>query len=390
MIWVGVGSGRGFHPLQLGERAAQEAMKRLGKKKPDLVVLFSSSRIDQKQVLQGVRGITGDAPLVGCSGAFQITGASMEEDVAVVTLVSDAFRIRTGLGQGLRKDPRKAGQEAAWHACRDLKEKGRFFLAFSDGLSGKNDHAILGMQEVLGTSFPIVGASGADNFHFERSYQYYENQVLEDAVAGSLFFGNLAFGIGSRHGWLPLGKSRRATRVVGNILEELDGKPAVSIYEDYFGAGFYHGGEPLARHSLFYPLGLSLGGEEPILRQPLWVGPEGSLICSAEIPKGVDIRLMIGTKDSLLEATRKACEAALSGLAGRTVRMVFVFASASRKKVLGRDSAGELEILHRHFGGDIPIAGCYDYGEKFPLGGEDRLGQSVFLNTSLVLLALGE
>lgn len=388
MIWVGVGAGKGFNPFKLGQTAAQEAIGRLGKKKPDLVIVFSSSRLDQKEILQGIRSVTGSSPLIGCSGAAQIAGHSVDEDLVVVTLVSDTFRVRTGLGRGLRQDARKAGQEAAWAASRDIKEKGRFFLAFSDGLSGKGDDAIRGMQEVLGTSFPIVGASGADSYRFEKSFQYYEDQVLQDALCGALFSGNLSFGIGSRHGWLPLGRSRRVTRVFGNAIEALDGKPAVSIYEDYFGEEFSKGGEPLARKSLFYPLGLSIGGEECLVRQPLRVGPGGALICAGEVSQGEEVRLMIGTKESLLTATRRAGEAALKGLLGKKARIVFVFASASRKKLLGQDALQELEILHDLFGEEVPLAGCYDFGEKFPLQDEQYLGQTRFLNEAIVLFAL--
>lgn len=390
MIWVGVGGAKGFRSGELGEKAARKAMGQLGKKGPDLVTVFSSSRIDQREVLQGVRAVTGSSPLIGCSGAGQITGDSIDEDVVVAVLVSDHFRVRTGLGRGLRQDARKAGQEAAWGASRDLKERGRFFLAFSDGLSGKSDDAIRGMQEVLGTSFPIVGASGADSFRFERSFQYYENQVLEDSLCGSLFFGNFAFGMGSRHGWLPLGRSRRITRSAGNLLEELDGQPAVTIYEDYFGKEFYKSGEPLARRSLFYPLGVSTETEEPLIRQPIGVGQGGSLICTAELHEGEDVRLMIGTKDSLLEATRQAAQAVLKALSGKKPRIVFIFESASRKKLLGHEAFQELKVLHALFGEEIPIAGCYDYGEKFPSADERHLGQTFFLNEAVVLLALAE
>jgi len=391
MIWVGVGEGKGFEASKVGQNAARKAMERLGKKGADLVIVFSSSHIDQKELLQGIRSITGSAPLLGCSSAGRISGSSLNEDVVVVTLVSDSFRIRTGLGRGIKKDARKAGQEAAWGAARDLKEKGRFFLAFLDGLSGNAQNAIRGMQEVLGTSFPIVGSAGADNFRFEKSFQYYEGQFLEDTLCGALFLGNFFFGIGFRHGWLPLGKSRRVTRATKNLLHEVDGFPAISIYEDYFGKDFYKNGESFAKRTLFYPLGLWVSGEEePLIRQPLKVEQEGTLVCTEEIPKGQELRLMIGTQESLLEATRQAGKTALEGLLGKTARVVFVFESASRKKLLGRHAVQELQILHELFGEEVPIAGCCGFGELAPSRGERHLGQSYFLNESIVILALGD
>jgi len=392
MLWVGMSGGKGFNSTSLGESVALQAMAKLGKKKADLVIVFASSRLNQKEVLSAIRSVTGNSPLIGCSGASQITQQNFDEDLVVVTLVSDSLSIKTGLGRGLRKDARKAGQEAAWAAKRPFKERGRFFLAFSDGLCGKGDDAIRGIQEALGTSFPIVGASGADDFHFERSFQYYDGQVLEDALCGAIFVGDITFGMGAGQGWLPLGRSRKITRSQGNLIQTLDGKPAISIYEDYFGERFYKNGEPLARRSLFYPLGIvSEEGSQSasMVRHPLYVDSEGALVCAGEVPERGEVRLMIGTKTSLLSATRQAALTAREALSKKKAGLVLIFESASHRKLLGLEASETLEILRDVFGETIPIAGCYDYGEKFPIRGDLELGKSYFLNESIVLLALG-
>ncbi|MFH1857938.1 MAG: FIST C-terminal domain-containing protein, partial [Candidatus Omnitrophota bacterium] len=245
-------------------------------------------------------------------------------------------------------------------------------------------------QEVFGTNFLVIGAAGADNFKFEKSLQYHGGQVFEDALSGVLFVGGATLGLGSRHGWFPLGRSRQVTRATGNRIQELDHRPAISVYEDYFGTGFYADGEPLARRSLFYPLGFRTQTEGWLIRQPLRVGDEGSLVCNAEIPEGEEVRLMIGLKEALLEATREAGKAALSGLGGKKPRIVFIFESASRKKILGRDALQELQIIRELFGGEVPVAGCYSYGELSPLESERYLGQSRFLNEAIVIAALGD
>ena len=289
---------------------------------------------------------------------------------------------------------RGAGQEAA----RDTIIKTRkgairhAFMMFPDGLKGNGGELIRGVQEVLGTSFPIVGGSSADDFLFQKTFQYYDQSVYEDSVVGVLFSGDVSVGIGARHGWYPLGKPRIVTEAEGNIIRKLDGKPAARIYEDYFGKRVADlRNEPMARMSVMYPLGMSIPEEEEcIIRNAMHINEDGALICAGEVPPGSEIRVMMGSKETALKAARKASELALSGLRMSKAKIVFVFDSVTRERLFGRKSREEIGVIQEIFGPETPIIGFYTYGEQAPLGATINLGQTFFHNETVVVFAIGE
>src|SRR5438094_344674 len=80
------------------------------------------------------------------------------------------------------------------------------------------------------------------------------------------------------------------------------GKPAVSIYEEYFGREASElRAEPLARMAITYPLGMRIAGsDEYLIRDAISVGELGELVCAAEVPVGSQVRLMIGGKQQAI------------------------------------------------------------------------------------------
>lgn len=391
MIWVGVGGSRGLDAAKVAKEATQRSLNQLGKKRSDLLLVFCSPRLDQKGILKGILSLTGEVPLIGASIAQGFIGME-PQDLVVVSLVSDSLTVKAGVGRGLHQNARQAGQEAAWAVNRQPDDrKGRFYIAFPDGLTGNGSDLVRGLQEVLGTSFPMIGGAAADAFRFQRAYQYFSDEVMSDAVTGALFLGEVSFAVSCRHGWLPLGRAWEVTKARGNLLEELDGRAASMIYEAYFADQLGEKGESLARISSLYPLGISLSPrEEMLIRYPLQIGPGGSLICTADIPQGVEVHLMIGTKESFLEAARQALEQLFQSLPPKRSKLLLMFESASRARLFGRDYLEELRLVERLSGGSVPWVSLHGFGELCPPTEEERLGQSQYLNESLTLLALGD
>jgi hypothetical protein len=87
---------------------------------------------------------------------------------------------------------------------------------------------------------------------------------LTDGVAGLIFSGVNIFGMGLRHGWKPLGRPHTITGVKGNVIKTIEGKPAVAIYEEYFGKSRKEIEKTLIEMSIYYPLGLYVPGKRSI------------------------------------------------------------------------------------------------------------------------------
>jgi len=248
-----------------------------------------------------------------------------------------------------------------------------------------------GAQEVLGTGFPIMGGGAIDNLQFQKAYQYLNNNIYTDSVVGVLIGGNIKIGIGKAHGWQPIGKPHKITRVRSNIIKEIDKRKAVELYEEYLGKTCDElKTEGIAKLGASYPLGVAIGQKkEYLIRMPLKIKDNGSLMLNADIPEHKDISLMIGDKNSALEATKRSCIEALGNSKTRA-RFAMVFSDIGRLQLLRKDSQKEVEIIREILGKDVPFFGCYVCGEYAPIDIQENVGQSYFHNQAISIVVFSE
>ena len=81
----------------------------------------------------------------------------------------------------------------------------------------------------------IVGGLAADGDRFARTWVLVDGKPVAGHVVAVALAGPLEIGVGSQGGWDTFGPERRVTRADGNVLYELDGKPALALYKDYLG-----------------------------------------------------------------------------------------------------------------------------------------------------------
>lgn len=369
---------------------AREHLQPLG---AQLALVFGSSWFDQIQLVRGVRSAVGGSTLIGGSTAGEIVSSGpLTRSCAVLLLSSTTLTWGLGCGKGITADPRKAGQQAAFDAVKDLSTTQRIgCLFFGDGLATSYAEVVRGIQEVLGTSFLIVGGLAGDDLRFSQTFQYFSRQVFSDALVGVVFGGAGKMGVGIQHGFAPISKPRHITRAHANILRELDGQPAASVYEEYFGLDVVARmrREGFTRQASAYPLGIQGAAEDQwLLRNVVSFQEDGSLACSAEMVEGAWLRLMIGSREFALEAARRAAQDALKPL--NRAAAVIVFDSVSRRKLLGQQQAAEeIAVLRQVVGPSTPLIGCYTYGEQAPLGSPLLVGRTVVQTGSILVIALG-
>ena len=393
-IKAGVGRSNNPNPLKAGQEACQKAIDEMGGK-PDLIIVFASVALDQEKMLQGVNSVSEDAVVVGCSDSGEITTEGpVKGYVAVMAMNSDQIEFTAGIGRGVAADSHKAGKQAAEETAKKAKEKMSMFVMFPDGTTGNGAAIVRGAQEALGEHFPIMGGSAGDDFKFEKTYQYFQNEVLHDVVVGLGFSGKFSWGVGVRHGWEPIGLPMKVTKSEGTVIKELDGKPALKIYEDYFGRKAEELIEkPIARMAYTYPLGMSVeGSPELLIRDVVIANTKGEITCAAEIPQESEIRLMLGDPEKAMQSAKEAAQEALSQLKGSSPKLILVFNCMARSKLLGRRAPEEIAAVQEILGKEVPLLGFYTYGEQAPLGGniDPDVCRSVFHNQTIVLLVLGE
>ena len=378
--------------FRAGQEACAKAMQEI-ENKAELVIVFSSVAYDQKKMLEGVRSVSKDTPLVGCSSSGEITTEGpVSKHVAIMALDSDEIGFILGAGREADKNSFMAGRMAAQEIKSKAKERVSLILALTEGLPENGAAIVRGIQEVFGEHFPITGGAAGDDFLFQRTYQYYNGQVLNGAVVAVGFSGKFSFGVGVRHGWEPVGLPMKVTKAQGSKLIELDKRPALSIYEDCFGKEAEElTKEPIARMAYTYPLGMSVeGSSEFLIRDVVVANKKGEITCAAEIPEGSNVRLMLGDRDKAVRAAKEAAKNALSQLKRSNPRAIFVFDCMARNKLLGAKIGEEIAVIQEVLGKRVPLIGFYTYGELAPLGG--LLGPqcfSVWHNETLTLMVLG-
>src|SRR3989344_303469 len=397
-IYAGIGLSKEKDAFQAGYAACKTAMEAAGGKTPELTIVFASVRFGQSEVLKGVREASGGAPLVGCSDAGEITNEGpSQHSVGVMAISSDQIDFYTGLGRDVKKGAREAGQAVAKEVKEKAKDPLQAFIMFPDVLTGNGADIVRGALDVLGEHFPVVGGAAGDDFLFEKTYEYQDDEAASGAVGGVGLVGKFSMGAGVRHGWVPIGVPMKVTKAVGSVVHELNGRPALSIYEDYFGdkAGDLRK-EPLARMAITYPLGIKLPGmEEYLIRDPITVDEKEAITCAAEIPEGSEIRLMIGSKEKAVEAAQDAARKLMVDFEkqGSQPKFVLMFNCIAREKLFGQRANEEIQAVMEIIGEDVPLLGFYTYGEQAPIGGELHDKEKInarFYNETVVLFAIGE
>lgn len=392
-----IGFSDGTDSFLVGAKACQEALDKLGEK-ADLAIVFSSVKYDQEQMLAGVRSVSGDTLLVGASTAGEITtvGPLNKHSVSVMLLKSDTIKFYAGVGENVGKDPRAAGKDVAERILAQAGGELKAFVMLPDVLAGNGSDTVRGVLDALGEHFPVVGGAAGDDFEFKKTYQYLNDKVYSGSVVGLGIAGDFKVGIGVKHGWLPIGLPMKVTRSAGSVLHELDGKPAIKIYEDYFGEqeAAVLKTETLAKLAITYPLGMKVvGSEEMLIRDPISVDAAGSITCAAEVPEGSEIQLMIGSREAAVKVAKVAAENALEQLDGSAPKAIIIFNCIARNKLYGEHSGEEISAIQEVLGANTPLLGFYTYGEQAPLGGQVRdikQCNTVFHNETVVILVLAE
>lgn len=394
MITANVGLGTGADSYKAGAEACAQALSGLPPgSKANTLIVFGSTQFDQDELIRGVGETAPECVIIGCSTAGEISseGFSTEKSVVIMALSSDQVRFWGGIGHHILWNPEKAGEDCANALQYDSHGYVTSCLTFLDVLSGNGDATLAGVFRKLGSSFPVYGGAAADDLLFFQTYQYLQNKAYRGSIVGLGLSGDYhAVGV-MMHGFLPIGIARKVTRAEGTTLFELDGKPAATIYEEYFGEEHLselHGGL-LTSLAISYPLGIFMpDSNDVILRTPVLVDKNGAMTFTADVALAPDaeVRLMISDVESGLETARIAATEVLKKLNGKPPKAVIIVNSSSRKKMLGHSADEEIAIIQQIIGRDVPIAGFYSYAQ---IGGQ--IGDTTpFHNGSLLIWALAE
>jgi len=381
------------------KEAVRQAKERIGENTVDLSIVYSSSEYNYSKVVEAVRAATNNAPLIGASSAGEFNEKKVESgSVAVGLLSSDDIKIFTAFAEGIKQDPEAALEGIA--AKLPVQPEGYPHLTaimLADGLSGVGEEVTLLASYHLGEEVRIVGGMAGDDLKMEKTFVFCDDNVYTNAISICLLASKMPLFTGVKHGHRPISKALEATRAKGNVLYEINGKPAWEIWKKETTLVALKRGidiEKLATPAeistflLNYSLGLTAEKEgEYKIRWPESINEDGSLNFTCSIAEGAIFRIMDGFDlekqiDSAWEAASIAKQSAqyagYSDFAG-----ILVFDCAVRQIVL-QDRFPEAVNRFKNVFPGIPLLGWETYGEISLEPGQ----YSGFHNTTSVVLLL--
>ena len=374
---AGVGMSRNHNPSVAGREAAEQALLKAGVAKPDFVFMFGSIGYNQRSLVRAVREITRGAPLTGCSAEGTINGDDADESnfsVVVTAISSDELHWMNGLAAGLRADPRDAGKRVAQDLLPHLSAETIGLFVFPDGVSLSLEHFFAGLEGTLSSErfLPMWGGGAGNNYIFgEPTYQYCDDEVVSDGVSYALLSGRARASWALSHSLIPIGGERKVTRSQGNVIYEIDGKPATEVLNEYLPEGALADERDWSRYA--YSLALTskapsyMKDEEYIVRGvPQLNLTDGSVTVQTEVTEGTSVWFSSRDKEKITAGLDRMAAQIKEQLGGARPKLVFQFECSTRGKLMFREQE-KLELLKRlrqSVNPDVPWAGFYTEGRE--------------------------
>jgi hypothetical protein len=395
-IKAGVGMSRHHSPNVAGREAAEQALKKAGVAKPDSVFMFASIGYDQHSLLRAVRESTGGAPLTGCSAEGTIDGDNADESnfsVIVTAISSEELRWHNGIATGLRADSRAVGQRVAQELLPHLSSETIGLFVFPDGLTDYLEPFFAGLEENLPSDrfLPLWGGGAGNNLSYgEPTYQYCDDEVVSDGVSYALLSGKARAGWAMGHALMPIGGERKVTRSQGNVIYEIDGKPALEVLKEYLPEGALADERDWMRYAISLALCFKapsyIKDEEYIVRGvPAVRMADGSITVQTEVKEGTSVWFSSRDKEKITTGFDRMTTQIKEQLGGEKPKLVFQFECATRGKMMLREQE-KLQLLERFrqsLDPDTPWAGFYTIGEIGPV--EEHNDRHLYTSVVLAL-----
>ncbi len=348
---------------------AQQGWTGKSEGKADLLLVFGgTAAVTDKSRWGDVLRRHPGAIVLGCSTGGEIHGSDvLDESLSLTSLSFDRTRLKSAeAAVANASDSFEAGKKIGKQlAAADLKT----IFVLSDGTRVNGSELIRGVRAHAGSKAVITGGLAGDGPRFGTTYVGLNDAPAPGRVAAVGFYGDaIAVGHGSAGGWDVFGPERQITRSKGNVLYELNGKPALDLYKHYLGDD----AKGLPGSALLFPLKVFPPDRpnEALTRTIVAVDEqERAMTFAGDMPQGYCAQLMRGNFDRLVEGAADAAHQAALPLPGD--RVAILVSCIGRKLLLGQRICEEVEAVKDVFGDGTALTGFYSYGEVSPHAATD-------------------
>lgn len=373
MIQAGTGFSKNRNAEKAAEIASHAAIQKSGASRADTAVFFASSfyKKHYETIAQKIKAVTGAKTVVGASSHGVLTEEQEVERhpaVAVMTIASDEISATSFLIENLQENNFHAGERAGVLAQTGGMTPQILFL-FPDPFSFQSHFFFDGFESVSGY-VPILGGAAGEEGGDGKTYQVENGRAAFDAVAGLAFNGRFRTETGLTRSCQPFGEPIRITRSEGNMIYEMDGRPAYDILlESISHFPFENADQVLERVFLGTPLKdfQTDFSNHYLIRNIMGVNAKkGMLACIAPVEEGEFVTFAM--RDPNL--ARRDMQNMLDDLKNRVEpskpAFGFYFNCGARGESLYNATSTDIDMIRKAFPG-LPILGFFAYGEIAPV-----------------------
>jgi methyl-accepting chemotaxis protein len=378
---------------QAAEHLIRDLRAKLPDEAPALIAVFPSTAQPLGEVTAALSAAFPGATLIGASTAGEFTEQREVKGAVSIFALAGDYRVHAGIGVGLKENPEAALNGALEGLPREINGyPHRTAILLLDPLAGNGEEATLIAATLMGEGVRLAGGAAGDDLQMRATQVACGPRTAGDAAVVALLFSKAPLGVGVCHGHVPLSDPLRVTRAEGNVVRELDGRPAWSVWKERTREHAKVDGidvdamprDQEGSYLLRYEAGLAAGASDYKIRAPLSRDEAGAISFACGIPEGAVIRITESVPERQIESAREAARRARAQIGGKVAGAI-VFDCICRNLILAGDFHRAVRGMSEELGG-VPLAGFETYGE-IALDVGDMSG---FHNTTSVVLAFPE
>lgn len=362
------------HPEKAAESAVRSALSKAGVSRAHTVFVFATSQYRRayERILKKIKDVSGAAAIAGASGYGVLTEDGEWERqaaVAVMVIADPEISTRSFRIPNLQESNFNAGQAAA-EALNEDGFTAKLAALFPDPFSFQPDVFLVGYENRHGY-VPMIGGSAAEDGSEEKTYQFEGETSGFDSIVGIGLAGGFRAESGIAHSCRPFGESYKVTRAEGNVIYEIDGRPAYDILlESISSMDLGTSDEIFERVFLGFPVRnfqTEFSGENFLVRNIMGVNAKKGVLAAAS-PVEVGEFLTFAVRDP--ELARRDLTFMLDDLKGRwgdkPPRFGFYFNCCARGRMLYGKPNQDTSLIREAFPG-MPVVGFFTFGEFAPV-----------------------
>jgi hypothetical protein len=171
------------------------------------------------------------------------------------------------------------------------------------------------------------------------------------------------------HGWHPVGQPMLVTRVDGQVVHEIGGRPAREVFEEQVEATTGNDADATRASRSYCTHALGIIQSDGSYRvRGVFPDVDGRIRTFAPLPEYCAIQVVACDEEQLLRVSREVAARAVGDVADRPEPAVLlVFSCVARLDVLATAAAGDArpedEAARIGAAAGIPVFGIYTYGE---------------------------